>query len=32
MPTFMFVYCGGHEGMKHTWPEQKQQVMQMWMD
>ena len=32
MPSFMFVYRGGHEGLEHASPEQIQQVMQMWMD
>ena len=32
MPKFMFVYRGGHEGMKDASPEQMQQTMQMWMD
>lgn len=32
MPKFMFVYRGGHEGMKDASPEQMQQVMQLWMD
>lgn len=32
MPKFMFVYRGGHEGMKDASPEEMQQVMQLWMD